>query len=233
MALYNGQSRLRDVIFSHPAVIPVINRLGVRLGVGDGTIADSCRRLGIDSSFFLAVVNTYINDDYFPEDGSSFGFRETVDYLMKTDNDYLRLQIPNIERHLDMLMTRSRGENNLYLLRGFFHELKRELESCIAADIENLFPVLLGEDRGEVSYSGLLEGARHESVEEKIDDLLSFFVMHLKGEYEPNLCVAVVTAIFALRKDIRQNNRIRSRILLPQAERLFGNLSSNENSIRK
>ena len=35
MALYNGQSRLRDVIFSHPAVIPVINRLGVRLGVGD------------------------------------------------------------------------------------------------------------------------------------------------------------------------------------------------------
>ena len=187
MALYNGQSRLRDVIFSHPAVIPVINRLGVRLGVGDGTIADSCRRLGIDSSFFLAVVNTYINDDYFPEDGSSFGFRETVDYLMKTDNDYLRLQIPNIERHLDMLMTRSRGENNLYLLRGFFHELKRELESCIAADIENLFPVLLGEDRGEVSYSGLLEGARHEGVEEKIDDLLSFFVMHLKGEYEPNL----------------------------------------------
>ena len=70
-------------------------------------------------------------------------------------------------------------------------------------------------------------------MEEKIDDLLSFFVMHLKGEYEPNLCVAVVTAIFALRKDIRQNNRIRSRILLPQAERLFGNLSSNENSIRK
>ena len=40
MALYNGQSRLRDVIFSHPAVIPVINRLGVRLGVGDGTDAD-------------------------------------------------------------------------------------------------------------------------------------------------------------------------------------------------
>ncbi len=223
MALYNGQSRLRDIIFANPAVISVINRLGVRLGVGDETICDSCRRHDIDPAFFLAVVNTYVNDDYFPEDAaSSFDFKMTVDYLMKTDAYYQRVQLPNIERHLDMLISRSdTSGNNLELLRKFFLELKQELQSCIAADHEKLFPFLLADPGTAPVDRSFLALARHQSVEEKIDDLLSFFVMHLRGDYDNNLCVAVVTAIFSLQKDINQNNRIRERILVPQAEMLL------------
>ena len=41
------------------------------------------------------------------------------------------------------------------------------------------------------------------------------FVIHLKGEYDVNLCHAVLVAIMTLQKDIKQNNRIRYRILLP------------------
>ena len=41
------------------------------------------------------------------------------------------------------------------------------------------------------------------------------FVIHLRGEYDANLCHAVLFAIISLEKDIKQNNRIRNRILYP------------------
>ena len=52
-------------------------------------------------------------------------------------------------------------------------------------------------------------------VGEKLDDLKSLFVIHLKGEYDLNLCHGVIFAIYSLEKDIKQHNRIRYRILTP------------------
>ena len=52
-----------------------------------------------------------------------------------------------------------------------------------------------------------------DSIEDKINDLLSMFVIHLKGDYDHNLALAVLMAVVSLKKDITQNNRIRNRIL--------------------
>ena len=41
------------------------------------------------------------------------------------------------------------------------------------------------------------------------------FILHLTGNYDLNLCYGVINAIILLEKDIRQNDRIRNRILLP------------------
>ncbi|OAV66758.1 hypothetical protein Barb6_02521 [Bacteroidales bacterium Barb6] len=40
-------------------------------------------------------------------------------------------------------------------------------------------------------------------------------IKHLSGEYNENLCYAVIFAISSLEKDIKQHNRIRYRILTP------------------
>jgi regulator of cell morphogenesis and NO signaling len=54
-----------------------------------------------------------------------------------------------------------------------------------------------------------------DSIEDKINDLINMFVIHLTGDYDLNLGHAVLFAIFSLKKDIKQNNRIRNRILRP------------------
>ena len=59
-----------------------------------------------------------------------------------------------------------------------------------------------------------------DTVEEKLNDLLSLIVRHLSGDYDINLCHAVIFALCSLRNDIKQHNRIRNRILRPVAAAL-------------
>lgn len=213
MALYNKETRLTEALMAHPRLIPVIDRLGVTLGVGDETIGKVCVRHDVDPSFFLSIVNTFIDEQYFPANPrDTFTLEKTIDYLEKTDRYYRKSQLPNIERHFSSLLLRSGGENNLSLLNSFFQEVSGELTDIMTYDSDVLYPSLRG---GNIPADYMEMAVKYSEIMEKLHDLLYFFVAQLKGEYDHNLCMAVVSAIFSLERDIRQNNRIRERILLP------------------
>lgn len=229
MALYTAETKLCDIIFRHPSAITVINRFGFYLGVGDVTVGMICAAQGVDVAFFLSIINTYLNEDYFPEKIlRSVNIVSMIDYLKKTNAYYEQFQLPNIERHFNSLVSHSRQENsNLPLLRKFFIEMKGELLHSIAMDHDRRFPLLLRLQNADLLSADdcrELETLAHTDnslVEDKLADLLSFFIIHLKGEYDINLCRAVVTAVFTLDRDVKQNNRIRDRILTPLAKAIL------------
>ena len=53
------------------------------------------------------------------------------------------------------------------------------------------------------------------TIEALLSDLKGIMVKHLSGDYNENLCYAVIFGISSLAKDIKQHNRIRYRILTP------------------
>lgn len=198
---------------AHPSLIPVINRLGVTLGVGDKTIGMVCELKHISPDFFVSVVNTFIDEEYFPVNArDTFSIEMTVDYLRKTSMYYRHVQLPNIDRHFNSLIARSGTDNNLQMLQKFYADMKGELEQCLKSEEHHISRLPASEDMKK-EMDSIVEG--YGEVEEKLHDLLTFFVVHLRGDYDRNLCMAVVSAVFSLEKDIRQNNRIRNRILLP------------------
>lgn len=215
MAIITKGSKLCDIVIDEPSSITVLNRFNIFLGVGDKTIEDICLEKDMDVSFFSTILNTYINEDYFPEEAlKSYSISKIIEYVNKTNQYYLRFQIPNIERHFSSLISRSEnGNNNLELLQKFFEEVKNELTDRIEFDIAELFTHVKNYTTNELDFSKLNEA--NDNIEEKLNDLINMFVIHLKGEYDINLCHAVLVAIMSLQKDIKQNNRIRYRILLP------------------
>lgn len=237
MPLYDKDTKLCDILFVEPSVLTVINKFGIRLGVGDASVSQICEARQIDTTFFLSIVNTFVNEDYFPENVlRSVDLRLIVDYLAKTDQYYEQFQLPNIERHFNSLVVHSREDNNnLSLLRRFFIQMKGELLANIRRDSEELFPLLLNISQSPSPLSGevmsrieeLLSEEGH-AIEDKVADLLSFFIIHLQGDYDTNLCRAVVSAIFTLEKDIKQNNRIRRRILRPLLKALISGGSQSD-----
>ncbi len=209
MAIININSKLSDIVTSEPSTLSVLNRFEIYLGFGDKTITDICKEKNIDANFLTTILNTYINENYFPEDTlKSYSQKLILEYFIKTNNYYIRFQLPNIERHFNSFIERSeKGNKSLELLRQFFDEVKNELISRIEQDKD----LLLGKNY----YPNTLPEEENDSIEDKLSDLVNMFVIHLKGNYDINLCHAVLFAIISLQKDISQNNRLRYRILLP------------------
>ena len=146
---------------------------------------------------------------------------EVVDYLRKTNNSYLRNQLPNIERHFAALISRSDSNNNLPLLFNFYREVKTEIERRIDSDNQWFDAIISAEQsNSEVSVAGNAVQAESDSIEDKLSDLINMFVIHLRGDYDRNLCHAVLFAVISLEKDICQNNRIRNRVLRPLVDAL-------------
>lgn len=220
MAILNKETRLADALLHHPELIPVVNRLGVTLGVGQHTISSLCSEYGLNPAFFLSVVNTFIDEGYFPADPfDAFSLGSTVEYLRKTGAFYLRVQIPNIRRHFESLISKSGTDNNLSTLHTYFEETASFMGECESKDVNDIFPELLSGGSPE----SLVESVEaHEEAEARLHDLLRLFIGSLRGECDRNLTMAVVSAIHMLGKDYRQNNRIRRRILLKLSENRKG-----------
>ncbi len=218
MALIQANTHLSDVIVNETEIIPVINRFGILLGTGDKTIKEISQEHGLDTDFFLTILNTYINEEYFPETVlKSFCASTIIAYLQKTNAYYLHFQLPNIERHFKSLIERSGTNNNLGLMLQFFNELREDLTKRITFDTESWFPTILSIENGTNKNPNDNEVSAWDStaIEDKLNDLKNMFVIHLSGNYDLNLCYGVIVALTTLEKDIRQNNRIRDRILLP------------------
>jgi len=222
MPLVYPNMQMSKVVEDHPSLIPVINRFGIRLGLGDNSVNEICVKYQLDTDFLLTVINTFLNEEYFPERKlQSFHTSQIIDYLQKTNHYYCQHQLPNIERHLTYFIKVSSPENQSTLLIGdFFAGLKKEFESRISYDEKVWFPYCL-------SLSEKLQKNTHQpdaqictqlpedNIEELLADLKKIMVKHISGEYDENLCYAVITAVNNLQKDIKQQNRIRYRILVP------------------
>lgn len=222
MALVTPDTKLCEVIVDEPSVVPVINRFDIVLGVGDRTIKSICKEKGIDTSFFITILNAFIHESFFLENVTgAFNAGDVVDYLRKTNNSYLRNQLPNIERHFAALISRSDSNNNLPLLFNFYREVKTEIERRIDSDNQWFDAIISAEQSdSEVPIAGNAVQAESDSIEDKLSDLINMFVIHLRGDYDRNLCHAVLFAVISLEKDIRQNNRIRNRVLRPLVDAL-------------
>lgn len=222
MALVTPDTKLCEVIVDEPSVVPVINRFDIVLGVGDRTIKSICKEKGIDTSFFITILNAFIHESFFLENVTgAFNAGDVVDYLRKTNNSYLRNQLPNIERHFAALISRSDSNNNLPLLFNFYREVKTEIERRSDSDNQWFDAIISAEQsNSEVSVAGNAVQAESDSIEDKLSDLINMFVIHLRGDYDRNLCHAVLFAVISLEKDIRQNNRIRNRVLRPLVDAL-------------
>lgn len=229
LPIISAETKLSQIIIEDPSILSVLNRFGISLGVGDLTIEQICNKKDLNTTFFTTILNTFRDPNFFPEK-TLYSFRAhlIVDYLKKTNQSYIQFQLPNIERHLSLLISKSDSTgSNLLIIMNFFREVKAELMQRIYDDDNRWFPEILALEQqcdtvpdSSLSTHGI---DTQDAIEDKVNDLISMFVIHLKGDYDMNLGQAVLLALDSIKKDIVQNNRIRLRILLPLYQALITN----------
>lgn len=199
MIFVQPTTRLAKLIEDHSFLIPVINRFGVKLGLGDKDISEICEKHLLDEDFFLTILNTFLNEDFFPEKKlQNFEIDLLAGYLQKTDAYCVKGHLPNIEKHLNAFIAMSDPENKqLGMIRDLFFKFKNEfLERVEKGPIEE-----------DISYALLL-------------DIKNILIKHISGNFNENLCYAVIFSIDSMQDDLLKHNRIREKILKPMIKGL-------------
>jgi len=219
LTLINHDTKLSDIVIAEPSALTVLNRFGIRLGLGDLTVARACTQLDIDPNFMVTILNTYLHEAYFPERiEATFKASTIVNYLGQTNNYYIHFHLQVIERHFGLLISKSDpANNNLGLMLKFFIEVKQQLLDRIADDRDRWFPSILEAEATATAIETFIrpDEGDVDTVEDKLTDLINMMVIHLSGNYDGNLALAVLMALVSLKNDLVQNNRIRNRLLRP------------------
>ena len=81
MAIICSDTKLCDIVITEPSCITVLNRFNIFLGLGDKTVNDICAEKGLNLDFFIAILNTYLNEDYMLEDAlMSSNINDIIEY---------------------------------------------------------------------------------------------------------------------------------------------------------
>jgi regulator of cell morphogenesis and NO signaling len=233
-----GEMKLADVIHHDYNLVPVISRFDISLGFGDGTIKEICDQRNVNLEFFLSILNTFHDEQYFPKDYlKSFPASLIINYLRKAHSYYSDEKIPEIKSLIRKLVQLSNKNNKtLKLISNFFDDYCNEFASHLLREETIVYPYVLklekaleGKSNNETIDTGLLEysittyEADHEDVEEKLFDMKSLIIKYLPLESNNNkvfeeISYSLLRELFVLEKELNEHSRIEDMILVPKVE---------------
>jgi regulator of cell morphogenesis and NO signaling len=235
--MYNLSQKLADIIHHDHKLLPILNRFGIRLGFEDQNVNEVCKKYGINAGFFIEILNTYHDPDYFPRERFlDFPLPLIVEYLKKTHLYYYTFYIPEIEKQLNELIASAPSENKLSLLTRFYLKFKQELHEHLQYEDKFTFPYVLNlyslsQQGGSISSSKSLPAKSiiefeetHSDVDSKLLDLKNIIIKYLHAEYDDNKCNTLIATLCNFEDDLRDHSRIEDKIMVPnvlQIEKLL------------
>ena len=220
MEKFTRSSKMSELVLTNYHLLPVLNRFGVKLGFKDKTVEQICTELQIDTFFFLGIVNTFHNKNYFPEDEiQRFSPDQVIDYLKKTHQYYRDYVLPKLEYYLEQIIQSSTAENQeLKMIDTFYRKYKRELILHMQEEEDNTFPYVLNLVKNhslKENYSIRSFEKEHSNVDIKLNDLKNLIIKYVKPEYDANMCNEFLISLLRFEKDVQEHARIEDKILVP------------------
>lgn len=228
--------RMAEVIHLNYLLIPIIGRFGIELGFGNRTISEICEKNEIELSFFLEILNSYHNQDYFAEDQfQNYSLELIIGYLQKTHHYYQNTKIPELEEMVDNFIQSSSDQNkiNNKLIADFFENYKQELIRHLNQEESNLFPYTK-ELEGALSTGTISEeliqkiktnfidhnDEEHNHLEEKLFDLKNLIIKFLPPVKRKDILEKLLIELFRLENDLNDHSRIEDKVLIPKIVQL-------------
>lgn len=230
MNLITTSWKMADVIHSNYLLMPIITRFGIPPGYGEESVGALCRKHGVDTEFFLLIINAYSHEAYFPEKRlQGVNGLLIVDYLEKTHSYYRTRLVPAIEALLKKLGSSDRqSRRTVRLVKRFFNQYKRELLAHLRREETVTFPYVrqvieqyrcgpkdVPKQGHFARYSMKVYEAEHDNVDEKLFDLKNILLKYVHGTVDESVLEAMMFELFRLEKDLREHTRIEDTILQP------------------
>ncbi|MCG8699078.1 MAG: hemerythrin domain-containing protein [Bacteroidales bacterium] len=233
---FTAKTKMADVIHLDYRLIPIIGRFGIEYGFGNKTVAEVCEDNQINVWFFLEIINSYHNPEYFPKKQlQNFNVQLIIQYLSNTHTYYQESKVPEIEGYINEMEQKASDDNhnNVRLLNDFFKKYKTELEIHLEREDKNVFPYILTLESALAKNEydeELLQRIKkepienyehiHDDVELKLSDLKNLIIRYLPPVLCKELCQKLLTELFRLEADLENHSRIEDKVLVPKVKLL-------------
>ncbi|MDX8338968.1 hemerythrin domain-containing protein [Draconibacterium sp. IB214405] len=214
--------KMSKLLFSHPQLILVLERFGIKLGVREKTVEDICREYEISTKVFLMVVNLNVNTSYHYElNFDAQDIKQIVKYLTKSHSYFADEVFPEIIKNIH-LMSEYSQKPEMQLVERFFNEYKNEVDQHFDYENNTVFPYILNliDANAAENYSVIDYREHHDDIQEKLDDVKKLLIEHLPQKADNNLRRKILFALFDLDTDLQTHSKIENEILIPQVEQL-------------
>lgn len=218
---YKATNRMSELVGDNYNILLVMSRFGISLGFGDQTIEEVCRRNGVDTPTFLAIVNTMLDPAYEPtaEEGA-ISVECFLRYLHNSHDYYLQYRLPELRRKLLEAIDCRHGDIAFAVLR-FFDEYVAGVRKHLEYEESTVFPyvrrLLAGTSDG--SYSIQTFRSQHDQIAEELTELKNILVQYYPSEdsFELN---GVLFDIFSCEEDLASHNFVEDHLFVPIVEQL-------------
>ncbi len=229
---FRSNTKMADVIHCNYMLLPILNRFNIQLGFGDKTVSEICKEREINTDFFLVIVNSFHDHDYFPQGKLlEFPLSLIIDYIQKSHSYYLEVKVPQVEALITELCHKAAPsqKKQLTLVERFFSEYKSELTEHIMDEENEVYPNVISLDEaytaGKIKeeHLGLIHdhpidafAKKHNNVEEKLYDLKNIIIKYLSPAIDHTISDTLLTELFRLERDLNDHARIENKVMIPK-----------------
>lgn len=224
-----GTMKMADLVASDPRSMVLIARFGIDLGFGDQTIGKICQEKGIQTDFFLLMVNVFLNPLYFPDKKlKNVDVKLLLTYLANSHEYYTREKIPLIRSLFSSFIEGMKHPARVQLER-FFAEYFEEVTEHIEYEEKVAFPyikeLVAGEKSGhnrenDMEYGINVFEERHTNIEDKLSDLKNLLIKYFPPSADRFLRIRIINELFDLEQDLANHARLEDQVLIPVVEQL-------------
>lgn len=223
---YQSSSKMFSLICQQPALLQMMSRFDIPLGVEEKTVEEVCREHEVSPDTFLAVANLI---KYGPEAARDFGDRVSVGtltkYLRRAHDYFLDFQLPTIRRKLleAIVCTNKREVNKIVgLIIKIYDDYTEEVRLHMTHENSEIFSyvdeLLAGRRRSDYCIDRFAR--THVSVSPKLQELKSIIIKYYKPDDASDLLNSMMYDIFVLEYDLRRHNEVENLLFVPAVRRL-------------
>ena len=223
--LFTPAQPLSDLIDRNPAILGIMVRTGLGFAIGQASVAEACRRYGVDVPTFLLICNIHTFKEYVPsaEDLERADVGTVLTYLRKSHDHYLGSALGSLATSIDRMLAPC-DEQHRTVIRKFYADYKTELERHFRYEEHKVFPLLEAAaqpDAKAAPYRRIEDN--HHRIDEKIEDLKNIVMKYLPKECDDALIACVLTNIYQLKYDLERHTAVEDLMLAPMMDKLLGN----------
>lgn len=230
---YKDTDHMCDVICDEPALLKMMSRFGMPLGVGDKTVRQVCEANGVDTITFLAVANFIKHGARGASDNlEKLSVKCLTEYLKHAHTYFLDFQFPAIRRKLLGALDCSQTGEVSYLMLKYYDDYISEVRKHMQHENRKVFVYVdrLLEGHRPTDYSISQFARTHSSIDVKLQELKNIIIKYYAPTEQQELLNNVLYDIFICEEDLRLHSEVENSMFLPAVEILEQKVALQDNS---